>query len=53
LGSDTLALLTLGAVEITGRFPPDVGLKAGSTVPITLAMAKFHLFDTESGLAIK
>jgi multiple sugar transport system ATP-binding protein len=48
----TLALLRLGTVEITGRFPPDVGLKTGSTVPIALAMTKFHLFDTTSGLAI-
>jgi multiple sugar transport system ATP-binding protein len=53
LGSDTLALLKLGSIEITGRFPPDVGLKAGSTVPIALAMTKFHLFDTKTGQALK
>ena len=52
LGSDTLALLKLGSSELTGRFPPDVGIKAGSTVPVTLAMGKFHLFDTKTGLAI-
>jgi multiple sugar transport system ATP-binding protein len=53
LGSDTLALLKFGSTEMTGRFPPDVGLKVGSTVPIALAMGKFHLFDAETGLAIR
>jgi multiple sugar transport system ATP-binding protein len=51
LGSDTLGLLRIGKVEITGRFPPDSGLKPGSTRGISLAMAKFHLFDPETGVA--
>jgi multiple sugar transport system ATP-binding protein len=51
LGSDTLALLRIGKAEMTGRFPPDVGLKPGSTRGVSLAMDKFHLFDTETGVA--
>ena len=52
LGSETLALIRLGAVELTGRFPPDLGLKPGQDVPISLAMSKFHLFDRDTGLAV-
>ncbi len=51
LGSDTLALIRIGKVEITGRFPPDAGLKPGSTRGVSLAMDRFHLFDTETGIA--
>jgi ABC-type sugar transport system ATPase subunit len=52
LGAETLALLRIGKVEITGRFPPDAGLKAGSEVPVGLAMGKMHLFDADTGAAI-
>jgi ABC-type sugar transport system ATPase subunit len=51
LGSDTLALLKVGDADITGRFPPDTGLKSGDRVSIGLAMSKAHLFDQESGVA--
>jgi ABC-type sugar transport system ATPase subunit len=53
LGSDTLALLKVGDAEITGRFPPDTGLKTGDTARISLAMGKAHLFDQESGVACR
>jgi multiple sugar transport system ATP-binding protein len=53
LGSDTLALLRLGKAEITGRFPPDSGLKAGLKRSVTLAMSKFHLFDPDTGIAVR
>jgi multiple sugar transport system ATP-binding protein len=53
LGSDTLALLRLGKAEITGRFPPDASLLAGNTRGVTLAMNKFHLFDPETGMAVR
>jgi multiple sugar transport system ATP-binding protein len=52
LGSDTLALLRIGKVEMTGRFPPDSSLVSGATRGISLAMTKFHLFDPETGLAV-
>jgi ABC-type sugar transport system ATPase subunit len=53
LGSDTLALLKLGGVEITGRFAPDAGLTVGEPAHVALTMAKFHLFDPETGLALR
>jgi multiple sugar transport system ATP-binding protein len=53
LGSDTLALLRIGKAEVTGRFAPDTGLKAGATRGISLAMDKFHLFDPDTGLAMR
>jgi multiple sugar transport system ATP-binding protein len=52
LGAETLALIRLGGVELTGRFPPDAGLKPGAKVPVSLAMTKFHLFDEATGAAI-
>jgi len=57
LGSDTLGLVRLGAGpeggEMTGRFPPDAGLKVGQNLPVGLAMSHFHLFDPKSGVAIR
>jgi multiple sugar transport system ATP-binding protein len=53
LGSDTLGLLRIGKAEMTGRFAPDVGLKAGTTHEISLAMDKFHLFDPDTGIAVR
>jgi len=57
LGSDTLGLLRLGTGadvgEITGRFPPDAGLKVGQTLMVSLALNRFHLFDPDSGKAIR
>jgi multiple sugar transport system ATP-binding protein len=57
LGSDTLGLIRLGtgadAGEITGRFPPDAGLRIGQTLIVSLALNRFHLFDPDSGKAIR
>ena len=55
LGSDTLALVRLGATggELTGRFPPEAGLAAGQNMTVQLAMGRFHLFEPETGLAIR
>ena len=69
LGSDTLGRIKLGTAnpgvpisvastdakqdEITGRFPPDAGLRAGQTLRVALDLDRFHLFDPESGLAIR
>jgi ABC-type sugar transport system ATPase subunit len=52
LGSDTLALMRFGSVEMTGRFAPDSGLVAGKTVRLSLNLDHAHLFEPESGLAI-
>jgi multiple sugar transport system ATP-binding protein len=57
LGSDTLALVKLGASadagEMTGRFAPDASLRVGTTLPVALALDHFHLFDPKTGVAIR
>jgi ABC-type sugar transport system ATPase subunit len=57
LGSDTLGLVRLGtrddAGAMTGRFPPDAGLKVGQNLQVGLAIDHFHLFDMASGAAIR
>jgi ABC-type sugar transport system ATPase subunit len=57
LGSDTLALVRLGeatdAGEMTGRFPPEAALAAGQSLEATLSLDRFHLFDPDSGVAIR
>jgi multiple sugar transport system ATP-binding protein len=57
LGSDTLALIRLGgaadAGEVTGRFPPDAGLRARQSLPVALSLDHLHLLDHESGAAIR
>ena len=57
LGSDTLGLIKLGSAdeagEITGRFPPEAGLRAGLSMTVSLALNRFHLFDPDTGLAIR
>ncbi|MEJ1159989.1 ABC transporter ATP-binding protein [Prosthecomicrobium sp. N25] len=52
LGSETLGRLRIGEAEITGRFPPEVRLVAGSRMPVVLALESMHLFDPDSGAAI-
>ena len=52
LGAETLALVRLGGVEMTGRFPPDLPLKPGQRLPLALAAGKMHLFDAETGVAL-
>jgi ABC-type sugar transport system ATPase subunit len=56
LGSDTLGLIKLGtggdAGEMTGRFPPESGLVAGTPLTVSLAMHRFHLFDPDTGAAM-
>jgi multiple sugar transport system ATP-binding protein len=57
LGSDTLGLIKLGngpeAGEMTGRFPPEANLRVGQALPVALALDRFHLFDPESGVAMR
>jgi len=57
LGSDTLGLIRIGtgadAGEMTGRFVPEAGLKVGQNLPLSLALNRFHLFDPETGVAVR
>jgi multiple sugar transport system ATP-binding protein len=52
LGSDTLALMRVGAVEMTGRFAPDSGLVAGKAAKVMPNLDHAHLFEPQTGLAI-
>ncbi len=57
LGSDTLGLVRLGsgegAGEMTGRFVPEAGLVVGQQIPLSLALSRFHLFDPDTGVAVR
>jgi ABC-type sugar transport system ATPase subunit len=57
LGAETLGLVRFGAGddagEMTGRFPPDAGLVVGESLEVSLALERFHLFDPDSGRAIR
>jgi multiple sugar transport system ATP-binding protein len=57
LGAETLGLIRLGdggdAPELTGRFPPEAKLSVGQTLPVALSLANFHLFDPDSGVALR
>jgi len=57
LGSDTLGLVKLGAgdeaAEFTGRFPPDAAMRVGENLEVSLALDRFHLFDADTGAAIR
>ena len=57
LGSDTLGLIRLGsgdgAGEMTGRFPPEAALRVGQALSVSLAMNRFHLFDSDTGAAVR
>ncbi len=57
LGAETLGLIKLGggsdAAEMTGRFEPDMRLRAGQDLPVAVDLNHFHLFDSKTGLAIR
>ena len=38
---------------MTGRFPPDAPLTVGQPLPVSLALDHFHLFDPDTGVAIR
>lgn len=52
LGSDTLALIRLGDAELTGRFPPEMELRPGAAIAISLNLDKAHAFEPETGRAL-
>ena len=57
LGAETLGVLKLGSrsdgPEVTGRFAPDAKLGVGGDISVSLALDHFHLFDPDSGVAIR
>ncbi len=48
-GPDTLALLRLGASELTARLPAETGIRAGETAELAIDLSKTSLFDTTTG----
>ena len=52
LGAENLVTLKLGEHELKARFAPDVRPAAGTRLRMALDPARFHLFDTGSGLAL-
>ena len=48
-GPDTLALLRLGASELTARLPAETGIRAGETADLAIDLSKTSLFDTKTG----
>jgi hypothetical protein len=52
-GATTSAEVDARQDEITGRFPPDAGLRVGQMLKVALDLDRFHLFDPDSGLAIR
>jgi multiple sugar transport system ATP-binding protein len=54
LGSDTLGLVKLGeGGELTGRFAPEARISPGQQLTVQLATNRFHLFDPDTGAAIR
>jgi multiple sugar transport system ATP-binding protein len=53
LGAETLVTLSIGGAELVARARPDVSLHAGDSVQAQLASGKLHLFDVQSGVAIR
>ena len=52
LGAETLALVRIGDVEATGRFSPEIGIRPGAEIALSLQLDRAHLFDPESGRAL-
>jgi ABC-type sugar transport system ATPase subunit len=52
LGAETLALISAGGANLTGRFPPETGVKPGDDITVTLSTAGMKLFDAETGQAL-
>ncbi len=52
LGSETLAMLRIGEASVTGRFPPDMKVKPGDMVKVSLALNRMRFFDPDTGLTL-
>jgi multiple sugar transport system ATP-binding protein len=47
-GAETMAVMRLGDLEITGRFDPEEAPRMGETIPLGIDMAHACLFDPET-----
>ena len=53
LGAETLVTLRIGEHELVCRARPDVGVQPSQTVDARMRLDKMHLFDAESGIALR
>ena len=51
-GADTLAVLRLGATNLSVLFRDRVTLAPGASLPLRLAPGRLHVFDAETGARI-
>jgi multiple sugar transport system ATP-binding protein len=49
LGSDVFVSVAMGSDMLLARASPDLDLKETNRTPVTLNLAKLHLFDVDSG----
>ncbi len=53
LGPHTLAIGTLAGAPVTVQLEAHARPKIGSTVPVAFDMSKMHVFDSDTGIAIR
>ena len=53
LGAENLITLGTAGGELTGRFAPGVKPRPDDALPLCLDLARMHLFDTQSGEAVR
>jgi multiple sugar transport system ATP-binding protein len=53
LGAETLVTLSVGAAEMVARFPASFREAAGTPITVHLPPQHLHLFDAESGQALR
>jgi len=53
LGAENLITLATAGGELTGRFPPDIAPHPDDRMPLRLDLDRMHLFDRQSGDAIR
>jgi multiple sugar transport system ATP-binding protein len=49
LGSDVFVSVAIGPDMLLARASPDLNLRETQKTPVTLNLARLHLFDAESG----
>ena len=53
LGAETLVTFQVGNTELVVRCPADFAMPPGSKLPIHLSKPHMHVFDAETGLALR
>jgi len=53
MGNEVIVYLVKGNSQFLGRFDPRTGARVGNTIPVALNMDRMHIFDKQTGLAIR